>query len=302
MVQTRTGARRILPERLTSRPWRQAHRERRFPIPGGRAPTVPATEPYQHPTRGPLRLGKAAPRPDARNLLLARYLLPAALPPVPASVDYSGKVPAFPLFLNNSLGDCTAAAAAHLTQVQTALAGTPVTPSDADVLALYEATSGYDPATGANDTGAVELDVLNHWRQTPLAGHRITAFVSVDPANEDHMRLGCLLFGGLYIGLNLPQTAQPQIGQTWDVLVGAGPAAEPGSWGGHAVSVCSYDATGLTVVTWGALQRCSWSFWRTYCDEVYGVLPDSWGVAGFTLDGFDLAALQADLSALGTAE
>jgi hypothetical protein len=60
----------------------------------------------------------------------------------------------------------------------------------------------------------------------------------------------------------------------------------------------AYDVRGLTVVTWGALKRMSWSFLDTYCDEAYAVLSQDWisNVTKLAPSDFDLATLQTDLS------
>ena len=103
------------------------------------------------------------------------------------------------------------------------------------------------------------------------------------------------LFGGLYIGVSLPASAQNQ--DVWDVATG--PDAEAGSWGGHCVNVVGYDADGLTVVTWGATKRMTWAFWLAYVDEAYAILSNDFlTTAGQTPNGFDLAALTNDLRAV----
>ncbi len=106
------------------------------------------------------------------------------------------------------------------------------------------------------------------------------------------------LFGGVYIGLALPVSAQSQ--DVWVVPAGglSGDGA-PGSWGGHAVYVVAYDARGLTCITWGRLKRMSWNFWAAYCDEAYGLLAKDWFEAsGEAPSGFDVAALAGDMAAL----
>jgi hypothetical protein len=47
------------------------------------------------------------------------------------------------------------------------------------------------------------------------------------------------LFGGVYIGVELPIAAQTQ--DVWDVPANPGAEDEPGSWGGHAVYLVGYD-------------------------------------------------------------
>jgi hypothetical protein len=50
-------------------------------------------------------------------------------------------------------------------------------------------------------------------------------------------------------------------------------------------------------VTWGRLQELTWLFWDRYVDEVYAILSvDFLDEAGQAPNGFDLAALTADLT------
>jgi hypothetical protein len=249
-----------------------------------------------------LKLGKQVARHDPRALLLASYLTPA-LPAPPASFDLTKKVKAWGMMENDEIGDCTCAAAGHLLMEWTANASTKMfTPTDQQIVAAYSAITGYNPATGANDNGAVEVDVLNYWRQNGIASHKIGAYVSLEPSNHNHVMDSVYIFGGCYIGLQLPISAQAQVQnhQPWSVPPG-GPTGDgkPGSWGGHAVPVMAYDAHGVTVVTWGALQIMTWSFWETYCEEAYAILsPDYLTGKKKTPQGFDMDQLQADLADL----
>jgi hypothetical protein len=61
--------------------------------------------------------------------------------------------------------------------------------------------------------------------------------------------------------------------------------------------VVAYDQRGLTVVTWGALQRMTWGFLYAYCDEAYAVLSQDWisQTTKLVASGFDLVALDKDL-------
>src|SRR5579872_3337219 len=177
-----------------------------------------------------LVLGKQPRRDDPRTLKLARYLLPS-LPAVQSACDLSGKV-AVPwgMYRNDSLGDCTCAAAGHMVMLWSAIAGKPVVPAETDILAAYNAVNG------GVDQGAVELDVLNLWRKTGIGGDTLLAFAEVDPANGDHVRQAFCLFEGLYIGLQLPLSASDQFHahQPWTPV--AGPQGQTGSWGGHSVN------------------------------------------------------------------
>ena len=249
-----------------------------------------------------LKLGKQPARHDPRTLLLASYLTPA-LPPAPASVDLTKKVKAWGMMENDQIGDCTCAAAGHLIMEWTASAGKKtVTPTDQQIVAAYSAITGYNPTTGANDNGAVEIDVLNYWRQTGIAGDKIGAYVALEPANHTHIMDAVYIFEGCYIGLQLPISAQAQTKnhKPWSVPPsGTTGEGKPGSWGGHAVPVVAYDTRGVTVVTWGGLQQMTWSFWGAYCEEAYAILSTDYLTGKHkTPQGFNMEQLQTDLADL----
>lgn len=240
-----------------------------------------------------LPLGKLAPKRDARNLRLAKYLTPA-LPVPPAAISYGEAVSNWGMFANDRLGDCTIAAAAHMTELWAALelpSSPAVSPTDSQVVALYERI------TGGKDIGATCLDALKAWRKQKLAGDAPQAFVQLDLRNRSHVRIAVDYFAGAYVGLSLPVSAQAEVGATWRAH--ASGAGQPGSWGGHCVNIVGYDRLHLTCVTWGRLQLMSWAFWDLYCDEAYAVMPQSWVARPHTHPtGIDVAQLQADLAAL----
>jgi hypothetical protein len=245
------------------------------------------------------RLGKLPVKRDPRTLQLANYLRPEALPPAPPSIQWGDKVPKWALFANDRVGDCTCAAAGHLIMDWTANDSPKmVTPSDKEILATYSAITGYDPKTGANDTGAYALDVLNHWRKKGVAKRKILAYAALEPGNQGHVKDALYLFGGCYLGLSLPITAQGQ--KVWSVPPGGAQGeGMPGSWGGHAVSIVGYDPRGLSVVTWGAVKHMTWGFMDAYCDEAYAVLSGDWtGADRRAPNGVDLKALREDLIAV----
>jgi|GEM_PF-238013 len=241
------------------------------------------------------KLGKHAARHDPRTLLLAKYMTASQLPSAPDSIDWSPKVPNWPMMENDQYGDCTCAAAGHMIECWSANAATVIVPTDDQIISAYAAITGFEPVTGINDNGANELDVLNYWRQTGIAGHKIGAYAALEPTNHDHIMDVVFLFGGCYIGVALPVSAQTQ--EVWSVPPG-GPTGQgsPGSWGGHAVPIIGYDEGGLICVTWGAIKRMTWTFWDTYCDEAYAVLsPDWFNGQKPAPSGFDMAQLSQDL-------
>ena len=238
------------------------------------------------------KLGKLPVRVDVRTLALARYVDTSRLPAPPASFDETAHVSEWPMYANDTIGDCTCAAAGHMIEAWTAAASGHATEiTQKAVLKAFDAVKSVDPATG--EAGAVELDVLNYWRKTGIGGHKIGAFARVSLSDSTLVRAGAFLFGGLYLGLALPITAQRQ--EVWDWTGSLHGDAAPNSWGGHAVDVVAYDADTLTVVTWGALKQMTWSFFDRYCDEAYAIISNDYLAHGEAPSGFNLTELKEDL-------
>src|SRR4051794_26748380 len=190
------------------------------------------------------RLGKLPARLDPRTLRLARYVDRQVLPAPPPALDLAAAVPDWPMYGNDRIGDCTTAAAAHMIEAWSgASAGTALEVPEKAVLEAFDLVKLVDPMTG--EEGAIELDVLSLWRRSGIGGHRVGAFAAVSVADDDLVRTGTYLFGGLYIGLQLPLRAQDQAVWDWTGRLD-GPDA-PNSWGGHAVNVVGYDDAALTV-------------------------------------------------------
>ena len=67
-------------------------------------------------------LGKLSVRTDVRTLRLRTYVDPAALPTPPDRIDVTANVGEWPMYANDTRGDCTTAAAAHMIEAWTAAA------------------------------------------------------------------------------------------------------------------------------------------------------------------------------------
>jgi hypothetical protein len=243
------------------------------------------------------KLGKLPPKHIVGLPLLTDYT--TALPAPPPVVDYGKNIMNLSMMLNDQLGDCTVAAIGSAIESWTSSAQpSEAVLSDAVVLQVYKAVSGYD-GTPDTDNGAACADVLRYWYDTPIAGHALSAFASLRPGNHADIMNAIWLFGACYIGVQLPLTAQTG---PWDVAEGAsiltGNSAA-GSWGGHCITIVAYDQQGLTCVTWGALKTMTWRFWDSYCDEAFGILSKDWvETSGNSPSGFDYEKLMADMAAL----
>lgn len=249
------------------------------------------------------KLGRLPSGHDDRDLVATSYM--AAVPEPPTSIDYGIAVSSWPGFANSRVGDCAIAAQAHQIETWTANAlGKTSKVTTAAVLKRYSLISGYDPDDPSTDVGCNERDVLKTWLKDPLSGHSLTAFAQAplprDSSGAQKAFTQALwLFGGLYLGFDLPITAQAQVeaGRPWDV-VSDDVDGEPGSWGGHAINAVAADSGGVTVITWGKRQLCTWRFLATYCSESWSMISGDWLKSDKSPNGFDLKQLEADMAAL----
>jgi hypothetical protein len=243
-----------------------------------------------------MKLGRKAIKTDSRTLALRDYLTPALSPPPPA-VDWTKGIANWGSMLNDTLGDCTIAGIGHAIQVWTSHAAKAiVTTPDPTIQSYYEKWDGYVPGNASTDSGGIELDVLNNWQKQGFDGHALLAFADPKVANLVEIRQSIALFGGVYIGLSLPISAQTQ--DVWDVVPKGGANAKKGSWGGHCVFVAGYDAHGFTCITWGQLKTMTVVFWNKYCDEAHTLLSHDWIKAKGSPHGFNQTQLETDLKAI----
>lgn len=242
-----------------------------------------------------MKLGRKAIRTDSRTLMLGNYLTPS-LPPPPPTADWTKGVTGWGMMLNDQLGDCTIAGVAHAVQVWSANTGNTITVADSIIQTYYQNWDGYVPGNPSTDSGGIELDVLTNWQKQGFSGHTLTAFADAKAPNLVEIRQSIALFGGVYIGLALPLTAQNQ--DVWDVVSGGGAKAKKGSWGGHCVFVPKYDEKTFTCITWGQLKTMTLAFWTKYCDEAHALLGQDWISAKGSPPGFDQTQLETDLKSI----
>src|SRR2546421_8084141 len=90
------------------------------------------------------------------------------------------------------------------------------------VVAEYEAYSGYNRNTGANDNGSDVREVLNWRRNKGIKDadghtHKIGAYVALEPGNLTHIIEAAYLFEAIGIGFEVPESAETQFseGKPW---------------------------------------------------------------------------------------
>jgi len=217
------------------------------------------------------RFGKHPPKADYRTLRFKNYLTPG-LPPPPAELNVLARVfdnlhigdptRLFPMDGNDRLGDCTIAALAHAVTVFRALADREIR-----VMTKECVVKLYMKLTGGVDTGLNELDVMNYWRKHAVDADRIFGFAKIDPKNHAHVQQAIRLFGGVYLGFQ----CQKNCIEDFDAKKPWTPG--PLTHDGHAVFAVGYDASLVTVLTWGNTQQGSWAWWDECVDEAYAILP-----------------------------
>jgi hypothetical protein len=240
------------------------------------------------------RFGKHPRKCDYRTLRFKNYVT-AALPPPPASLNLLDRIytkvgtsdptQLFPLDGNDTLGDCTIAALAHAITTYRGLCGTK------DIMPKQAVVKLYLHLAGGVDSGLNELDVLNYWRSHAVSNDKILAYVAVDPKKHTHVQQAIQLFGGVYLGFQVPHNCLDEFNarKPWT----PGPLTNDG----HAVFAYGYDQSFVNVLTWGNTQPGTWAWWDECVDEAYAILPPEASNPDFA-PGFNIAQLKQDLDAV----
>ncbi len=244
-------------------------------------------------------LGRVPSRNDLRTLRLSRYLSTRDYPAPPPARNWTGTF-RYPYLLNDRLGCCTITGLAHLAQAHAAAHGEVIEITDADVLKAYRAISGYD-GTPATDRGAQMIDALVYARNVGLGGWKLGAFVRIDPHDHIELRAAINLFGGIYVGADLPRRITDQAA-AWELppIPERSELDAPNSLGGHAFAVLGYDRLQLRALPWVTPTTVGNAWWDLYGAECWAFLDRRW-VTGErpAPNGFDIAQLHQDLEDIG---
>jgi hypothetical protein len=263
-----------------------------------------------------VKFGRRRPSPNSVHgckLRFGAYAM-ASLPTPPASLDLTGGpnslVPSQDLLaalrlvlLNDQLGDCTCAGAGHTQALLTGNAGSVATPTSGQVLALYEAVSGYQPGSPSTDTGADENTVLEYLCSNGFPdGTKLSSYLALDATNATQVKQAAFLFENLYFGIELPDAWVSPFpssdGFVWDV-------GQPDPDNGHCVVSVGYNDQGVQIDTWGLFGTITWAAVAQLCGtngggQLFTLLSPDQIAKGQTKSptGFDWATLQADIKAL----
>ena len=233
------------------------------------------------------KLGRrAAVRPAGLKDLSVYATGPLPAPPAQVPVPAAS----YPMDGNDTYGDCTIAGVAHLIAAWNAQTGKhDQIPNEQAVVSEYFTLSG------GQDTGLDENTVLSTWQTTGLFGEKIAAYAPVNQQDLLGLHQAVAFYGGAYLGIQCPQSAQQQFqaNEPWTYV--------PGSpiEGGHCIVALGYTPTGLLCATWGGIADVTYPFLAHNLEEVWVVLPHQLVEAKKDKLGINLAALQADIGKLG---
>ena len=241
--------------------------------------------------------GLLPPRKNAIKLKFSTYAKPS-LPIRPAEFGHENLVSEWHMLSNDKFGSCAWAGAAHEVYLWTAMGSQRAHITSADVLSDYSACTGFNPSDPSTDQGTDMQAAASYRRKTGIRDalgrrHKIAAYVALDPKNIDQLLTAAWLFSAVGLGVTVGANSEEQFARAvpWD--------GDPGAnAGGHYVPLVAFRHGLAWVVTWGRLQAVTLDFLRDHCDQALAYLSPDMMRDGKSLEGFDLAALQSDLTAL----
>lgn len=250
-----------------------------------------------------IKFGRLPRLVDARTFKLSSYLKGTEALPIPSRYNWGRKIrkDKWGVLGNLTANLCTCSAAGHMKMVWTVNTSGLKRPDEAAIMDAYCALTDYVPETDANDTGVEALKALKYWRKHGIAGEKIMAFAELEDGNVEQLLKTIYLFGGCYVGLNLPKSAERQYNTTkkWTLPRGGKKKdAEKGSWMGHMVLVTGYHKDELRVITWGREIIMTIDFWKAYAEESYAVFSETFIKHDKTPTGIAVEVLLHDLAKL----
>jgi hypothetical protein len=273
-------------------------------------------------TKSSLKFGRKPAVHDLRSMLsavaMARHLDPLG-PPPPVCNNYvdavekivggtdawlmlgNGPDPSNPAGIPDGCGDCTDADTGHTRMLRTANTGQIVIPTTDQVLQLYTARTGFDPATGANDNGDEETGLCRYLVDTGWLGERADNTAMIDPGNLNHLKWGVQIFGHVRLGFNVPQSFMDQFNAGQPIR----DVRDHRIIGGHDVPIVHYDNRYFYIVTWGKRVPVLPNFFNHgagYLEEAHIELwPDWLRSQGTAPNNLNIAQLDQDLTEISFA-
>lgn len=243
------------------------------------------------------------------GVLLSDHLTDEGLEVPTAPYDYAKIVKAqggFPMACNNLLGNCTIAGLVHLLQLIYAVMGMKFAyPGDAAVTAYYWKLVGHGPQSEDDPgPGLMMLTVIDDILAHGAFGTKIVAYGELDISDWEGIKTAAFNFGGVYLAVNLPQSAETDFNEhkIWT------PSGSP--IGGHCITgsgdsqlevygavedeaVAKTEAL-VDTETWGDETAFTEPWWKKYGAQAFVLLPELFVTMGHgPLKNVKLATLEA---------
>lgn len=246
-----------------------------------------------------MKLGKLPARKNSVSFRFRDYLSVSTLPSPPARAGHQNLIVTWGMLGNDQYGDCVLAGGDHETMLWNKEASKTVNFSPDTALADYGAITGFNKNDPSSDQGTDMATAASYRRKTGLIDangkrHTVSAYLAITPGNKLELKQAIELFSNVGIGIQFPSSAMDQFhaGRPWSVVSGS--SIE----GGHYVPAVGYDSKYVYVITWGKVQKMTWSFFTRYCDEAIVYLSQEFLTGGKSPEGFDAKTLQANLAQL----
>lgn len=248
-------------------------------------------------------LGKLDPVPGAVSWAYSEIFDRTKLMQPPLVFGHVLNTTVIPILGNSKCGDCVWATMAHLqNNMQRGVGGdAAVTPfSEKSVIGDYSAETGYN-GSKESDKGTLMSDGASYWRKTGIADeagrrHQVSAYVSMRIHDIGELYQAAFDFGGIALGVQLPQSAMDQFTnrQPWSRV------ANSPILGGHAIALVGRNSHGHAVIeTWDGLTAATPEWLLDYADESLAFLNLSYlDARGINPRGYDRAQLEAKLAGL----
>lgn len=228
------------------------------------------------------------------------YVREDHLPPVPkhfGHVMVDAPHGGWGMLGNDQYGDCTMAGIAHGQMVWNWAAGGEKTIPSFDANGII---SQYQSLTGGADNGLDPVDVADWWMMTGLVdskdnNYKIRNYTAVNTV--DDAAQAAYLFGFSGLAIYMPDNSEDEFsaGRPW-----ADTSGDPEPNRGHFVPLVGRNSAGhYMIVTWGRLHACTPKWLNKYFAGGLAYTSKSYMKrTGLSPEGYDFAALDADLSIL----
>jgi hypothetical protein len=250
----------------------------------------------------PLLLGKLPHQPGAISWRYSDIFDKTKLTRPPLVFGHVWNETEISMLGNDKCGNCVWATQAHLLQtMQRGIGREPSRFTDESVIADYSEATGYNPQKPATDKGTYMHVGATFFRQKGILDgdgvrHKIEAYVDVKINDPDELFQACFDFGGVALGLKIPQNAiwQFEHQRPWTVPIVKKVA------GGHAVALVGRNRRGDAIIaTWNGITAASRDFLHEFVDECVAFISLEYlDARGINPRGYDRAALEQRLAAL----